>query len=213
MKTIPRPIKIIVSIIAFTGILALAGLCRAETPDEMRSDLNLWQATPRVHDETVLGKLGSFIGGSGITQATNYAFAPYFTYAPSAPKGRQWGGGMLVIYNVNDFLGAGIGGDFLGQFTLVSGNVQLKVDTRPLSFLGGYATNIVVTPFGLVGAGTPFSGTSQSVIGIADVGGNVAFGHWLGGTFGTGVAWGTWTGAGQYSGERYHVFLDWKKGF
>lgn len=155
----------------------------------------------------------SDITTSGIEDATNYSFEPYATYAPSAPHNRQWGGGMLAIYNVNNYLGAGIGADYLGQFTMVSGNIQLKVDTTPLAFLGGFATNIVVTPFALAGVGTPLGGSSSGPISITDVGGAVSFGHLWGGRFNTGLAWGQWSNAGLYSGTRYHLFAGWKYGF
>src|ERR1035437_3494061 len=145
-----------------------------------------------------------------VKSATNYAIAPYLTYANKAPT--KIGGGILAIYNVNNYVGAGMGVDWLGGFRMVNGNIQLKVDTKPLSFIGW--TNIVVTPFVLVGIGTPFSNTGGGGVStIEDVGAYVQFGHFLGGRFLVGAAYGQWTGVGPYSVQRDHGFLGWKKGF
>lgn len=165
-----------------------------------------------------LGQVWSAFTASSIMQATNYAIAPYATYAPKAPE--KVGGGILAIYNVNDYVGAALGVDYLGSFSLVSGNVTLKADTQPLktitwlSWAPDMVRNVTVTPFSLLGVGTPLGGTSgQGAATIWDVGGMVKFGHLFGGRFGAGATWGEWMNAGAYSGHRYHAFVDWQKGF
>jgi hypothetical protein len=170
-----------------------------------------------------LGNLWTAIDSSAILQATNWAVAPYATYAPSAVD--KIGGGVLAIYNVPQLsgnlgsVGAALGADWLGSWSLVSGNITIQTDTRPLAhitWLSGapaWVTNIVVTPFALVGVGTPMSGGTQGAATIWDTGAQIKFGHWLGGNFGTGITWGEWMNAGKESGHRYHFFLSYQKGF
>jgi hypothetical protein len=151
---------------------------------------------------------------SGLSTATNYAAEPYLTYAPSAPTGNQVGGGIFVAYNVSSYLGTGLGFDYLGQFSLVSANLQIKVATHPLAFLGAsWATNVAVAPFALVGVGTPLSGAGNGAIAVTDAGAYVQYGTWGGGKFNIGTCVGKWSNAGSYSGTRYHFFIGWSKGF
>lgn len=153
------------------------------------------------------------INTSGLTTATNYAIEPYLTYAPSAPSGNQIGGGIFAAYNVSKLIGTGLAVDYLGQFSLVSAQVQLKVPMHPFAFLGSaWATNLVVAPFALAGVGTPLSG-GNGAIAVTDAGAYVQFGHLWGGQFNTGAAVGKWANAGDYSGTRYHFFAGWSKGF
>lgn len=198
--------------IQFFGLLALAaGLftatANAQTNDAPNTNL-LSVATGKT--------LVDAVKGSGILSATNYAVEPYATYMPSAPKGTQWGGGILAIYNVNQYVGAGLGVDYLGQFSIVSGDCTLKYPIH----LGQYAgkifsglSNFTVTPFALAGIGKPLTGSSSGISVIADAGFYTQFGHWLGGDFNTGFCYGKWINAGDYSGARYHIFAGWSKGF
>ena len=141
--------------------------------------------------------------------ATNYAIAPYATYAPKAPT--KIGGGILGIYNVNNYVGAGLGLDWLGGFSMVSGNIQLKLPINAGQFISGW-TNLTVTPFVLGGIGAPFSGGSGASL-IEDAGAYAQFGHLWGGQFVIGASYGKWLGSGPYDVTRYHGFLGWKKGF
>lgn len=160
---------------------------------------------------------------------TNYAIEPYGTYAPSAPKGSsKFGGGILGLYDFNQNAGAGIGIDWLGQFSLVSGNLELKAPfhlSTVLPFLEDASNpdfirtvgSAVITPFALGGVGTPYSGNGHfngSAMVIADVGGAITFAHLWGGQFNAGLAWGQWAGSGPYGGvKRYHLFVGFQKGF
>lgn len=147
-----------------------------------------------------------------IASATNYSFSPYATYAPHSPK--KWGGGILAVYNVNNYVGVGAGVDYLGQFSLVSANVQLKMDIHPLAFIG--ATNFISTPFVLAGVGTPFSGTSTAptAIAISDAGMNLSIADiYKGWILGVAGAYGRWDNAGPYTGERYHGAITLRHGF
>jgi len=157
----------------------------------------------------------SGIKSSGLLDATNYAFEPYMTYAPKAPT--KVGGGILAIYNLNNYVGAGFGVDYLGQFSLVSGNLSLKYPIalgQQLFPTNSYLYSLKVVPFVLGGLGTPLGGTGGSGIStIADAGAYFQFGELYGGKFNVGACYGQWTGAGAYSGERYHIFVGWSKGF
>jgi hypothetical protein len=153
------------------------------------------------------------LAASGLATATNYAVEPYLTYAPNAPSANRIGGGILVVYNVSQFVGAGIGADYLGQFSLVSANMSIKLPLHPFTFLGGSWTNVALVPFALAGVGTPLSGTSAGFAAITDTGAYISFGHLWGGDFNAGACYGRWDNAGAYSGPRYHFFLGWSKGF
>jgi len=178
-----------------------------------------------------LGNVVTAVENSALLNSTNYAFAPYLTYAPSAPAGNKIGGGLLAIYNVPSLnttyaatngsagVGAALGLDYLGQFSLVSGNATVHVDTHPLAHIGLLSwlpadiKNVTITQFALVGLGQPLSGGGQGAATIWDIGEAAKFGHWLGGNFGVGFTWGEWMNAGAYSGHRYHLFVEWQKGF
>jgi hypothetical protein len=169
-------------------------------------------AAPSIADG--LAEIYDALATSGLTTATNYAAEPYLTYAPHAPSGNQVGGGALLIYNVNSFVGTGLGVDYLGQFSLVSANLTLRAPTHPFAFTGvSWATNIAVVPFALAGVGTPLSGSGSGAIAVTDAGAYVSFGHLWGGRFNTGACYGRWDNAGSFTGPRYHFFVGWSKGF
>lgn len=191
---------LIVSVIAVTSCLPL--IAQTNTPPETNAP-----------SSGLLSGIWEGIQSSGLLKATNYAIEPYATYAPSAPKGQQFGGGLFIAYNLNNYVSTGLGVDYLGQFTMASADVQLKYATHPFSSLGGALTNIAVVPFGLVGAGHPLGGASSGVVAITDVGAYIGFGHLWGGQFNVGGAYGRWDNAGVYSGNRYHAFMGWSRGF
>ena len=159
--------------------------------------------------------------------ATNYSFEPYYgTYAPkSAPKHN--GGGILAVYNVNNYVGLGIGADELGRFNMLSVNATLQVPTQPLLFISNFSgvTNGLIsviansywTPFELMGGGKSLTdvGNVSSSYGtvIQDTGMYVQFSHVLKGQLNVGGCYGQWDNAGEYSGKRYHFFFGWSKGF
>ena len=158
-----------------------------------------------------LEEIGQAIEGINLSSLTNYSFDPYVTLAPKAPAGNRVGGGLLAVYNVNDYVGAGLGVDYLGQFSLVSCDATLKLPTHPLSWTGwSWATNLVVTPFVLGGIGTPLGGASGSgAAAVEDLGGYVEYGHLWGGRFDAGACNGQWNNAGAYGVKRYHLFVGW----
>lgn len=200
----------------FTNVIALPGGGEQITISTNPNPTTAAMTAPSVWGG--LNEIASAVGASGLLQATNYSFEPYLTYAPKLPT--KYGGGVLVVYNMNKFVGLGIGADYLGQLSLVSVNATLKVPIAvgqyyPSSWpLASTLTNVIVTPFALQGVATPMSGTTGgTAITIEDTGGYIQFGHLLGGRFNTGVAYGQWNNAGIYSGKRYHIFAGWSKGF
>jgi hypothetical protein len=154
---------------------------------------------------------------------TNLSVDPYATYAPSAPKGSsKFGGGLFAAYNFNQFAGAGIGMDWLGEFSIVSGNIQLQAPFHLATVIPAagklpFLQNVTISPFAIVGLGTPYSGNGHfngSPMAITDVGGYVGFGHLWNGQFNAGVAWGKWVGQGPYGGvTRYHLFAGYMRQF
>jgi len=161
-----------------------------------------------------LTEIWNAVETTGLTTATNYAVEPYLTYANNAPSGSKIGGGLFLCYNVSQYIGTGLGFDYLGQWSLVSANVQLKVATHPFASLGtSWATNLVVAPFVIGGLGTALSGGISGAIAVTDMGAYVEFGNLWGGKFNLGAAYGRWDNAGIYSGPREHFFGGWSKGF
>lgn len=148
-----------------------------------------------------------------LENATNYAIAPYASYGLNNHK---IGGGVLALYNFNNFVGAGIGADYMGSFSLVSGNVQLKLPLKPLAFTKWtWAQNLSMTPFAYTGIGTPMGGSGVNNGGISThIGGGdyFQFGHFLGGKFNIGGAYITRSGAGAYSGKYINAVFAWSKG-
>lgn len=159
------------------------------------------------------------VESSGILKATNWAFEPYLTYAPKLAAGNHVGGGILALYDLNKYASAGLGVDYLGQFSLVSGNASLKLPINVGVYAQEYVpflhlpTNLVVTPFVLAGVGTSLSGGAPSVSTIEDTGAYFQFGNLFGGKFNIGACYGQWNNAGDYSGKRYHAFAGWSRGF
>lgn len=163
-----------------------------------------------------LSQIWEAVKTTGLATATNYAVEPYLTYAPNAPKSDRIGGGLFLAYNVNNYVGTGLGIDYLGEFSLVSANVQLKLPIRPfksLTLFNGALTNIAVCPFALAGVGKSFTSGADGAIAITDAGAYIGFGHLWGGQFNVGGCYGRWDNAGIYSGPRAHLFVGWSKGF
>jgi hypothetical protein len=153
---------------------------------------------------------------SGLLNATNWAFVPYATYAPNTKKGDLWGAGALVAYNINPYVGAGFGVDYLGRFSLLSANVSFKYAMpfgKYISSSHPVIKDIELVPFALAGIGRPMGGTDEGVATLQDVGAFFEVGKFADGKFAVGGCWGQWQNAGDYSGTRYHFFLGWSKNF
>ena len=158
-------------------------------------------------NQTTLDQIIKLVGSP-----TNYAIEPYLTYAPSAKT--KVGGGALMAYNFNPYGGLGLGVEWLGKFSLVSGNVTLSLPFHPLPSL---FPTVQMTPFVLGGVATAYSGAGKfngQASSVSDVGDYINFGRLWGGQFDVGVCYGQWSNVGpDYGGNRYHFFLGWHKGF
>lgn len=149
--------------------------------------------------------------GQTLEGITNFAVAPYFTYAKDAPK--HFGGGLLGVYNVNNNLGLGTGVDWLGEFSMVNANVSLKLPIHPFGFIGHPEWSL--SPFGLVGFGTPLSGAEKANGTLSTIEGAGAFFDFIKGKKwhgGAGYEYSNWDGAGKFSGKRHHFFLEFSRG-
>src|ERR1022692_4814946 len=150
MKSIRR----IEIILGLAGTLALPAFGQVNT-----------NSTPVTTDmPTFLGDVWNVAMGQGMT---NLSVTTYGTYTPSV---KQWGGGLVLTRNLplgrGVSTGVGIGMDYYASnFYALNGQVGLQADIRPLSSFGGFATNIVVTPFSFIGLGTPFGSGSGTASG------------------------------------------------
>jgi len=155
------------------------------------------------------------IAGEGMT---NLSASVYGTYTPAL---KEWGGGFALDRNIplggGVSTSVGIGLDYYDdQFYSVAGQLSLQAAIRPLAGFGGWATNIVVTPFGRVGLGTPFgdgSINSGSLETIEAVGANIHLVKLFGGHLGAFGMYGTRTGLGDASGTFYGGGINWCKRF
>lgn len=168
------------------------------------------------NSESALGLIGRGILSLALgvidKTPTNFAIAPYATYAVDAKK---FGGGIAGVYNVNNYFGAVVAVDYIGgQFLGVSGGIQIQMLIHPLSSFG--VTNFSLTPFAISAVGTSLQGGgggNGAVQTIETAGLDAHFGHLWGGQFLVGGAYGTRSGAGAYSGGYINAFIGWKKGF
>ena len=159
-------------------------------------------------NQTTLDEVLAKFGGT----PTNYALVPYMTYAPKAKT--KIGGGAEVAYNFNQYVGMSLALDWLGQFSLVSGNVTLGLPFHPAA---SFFPNLITTPFIQAGVATAYSGAGKfngNASTTTEIGDYIKFGHLWKGQFLAGAAWGQWSNVGPaYGGTRYHIFFGWSKGF
>ena len=145
---------------------------------------------------TVWTDLESAVGA--IASATNIIIGPYAVYG--LDRANTWSGGLGAMYNIGGAIGSpsvglGVALDYDGQskdFSVFSGEVTLKLPTRPFAATKGWLTNMIVTPFVLAGVGTPMTGTacsSSGVITTMGTGAAVSLCQVLGGQFGVQAAY------------------------
>jgi hypothetical protein len=220
-------------LVPMLALAAATAVIAFSPPAEAQTNTNTTTISTNTASQDILGLLGlsstivNTLEASGITAATNWAVAPYLTYSSAAAN--HVGGGFLASYNfpaltgTNGSVGAALGADWLGNWSLVSANVTLKLETHPLnigllSFLpANLTTNLAGQPLAVLGVGAPMSGSSGAAT-LWDVGYNLELGKylvaegmptWLNG-FGLGGTWGEWENAGKESGHREHFFIDYK---
>jgi hypothetical protein len=146
-----------------------------------------------------------------LRSATNYAAIPYGDYFENNHK---IGGGLLVEYNFNEYVGSGLGLDYAGQFYAMSGNLTFNYSIQPFKNSSHpFLKNIMLTSFGLAGAGTPLAGAGSDNSGLMTVEGageGVRLCSWGSNeenSFGLGYAGQIRQNAGAYSGLAHTLFL------
>ena len=197
--------KIIASLAIITALFVAASAHAQPVTISTNASGGITYTTNAVQ-QTTLDKIISLVGSP-----TNYAIEPYFTYAPKAPS--KVGGGVLAVLDVNQYVGLALGVDYLGQLSLVSGNVTLSLPYHPFP---KQFPNLLLTPFVLGGVGQAYSGAGNfngAAATILDAGAAFKFGHLFGGQFNIGGSYGAWNGIGSYDVKRYHVFAGWEYGF
>lgn len=148
---------------------------------------------------------------------TNIAVNPYATYAPKSPHAKI-GGGIFTVVNLNPQstsvqVGAGLGLDWLGQFSLVSADMSFQLPFHPLP---NEFPNFQVAPAQILGVATAYSGDGKfngNVSAVTDTGFYFKFGHLWKGEFDAGIFWGKWVGTGPYDVSRYHASVGYAFGF
>lgn len=143
---------------------------------------------------------------SGAAFSTNWTFVGYFSLADSDKGVRRLGSGALAIYELTPYVGTAIGLDYLESFSLLSGNVELKVPIR--------AGPVVVTPFLVAGMGMGIGAATGGSV-IAGGGAAVTVYRWKedGGSLNLGYAAVNWSDAGDYSGLRHQIFAAFRVRF
>ena len=150
-------IKKLLTIIGLTCMLASASI--AQTNTAPASTASFPQA------ESLIDQSVAALTLSKILTVTNWALEPYLTYAPNLKaNSSKVGGGALAVYNINNYVGAAVGVDYLGQFSLLSANATLKYEIPVSQYISlpKPINNLALTPFVLGGIGTPFGGGSAS---------------------------------------------------
>ena len=168
--------------------------------------------------------LGNVLGDLGLSSnPTNYAAAVFFGKKTS---GKQVSAGLVVIENVNNYVGVAAGVDHLwyggksGSANIVAGGVSLRLPLHPLSFLSSTTNSwfrtFTATPFDIAMVGTPINGTGNSDGGLAAInraGVNLDIYNLKGFILAGSVDSGTRTGSGGYNGTWIDGSINVRKGF
>ena len=194
--------KLTVSILLAVSLLALPAFSQTNTPPAMSTN-----------DVTTVPQFFSDIWNLTFAPGlTNLSVAVLGTYTPSV---KEWGGEVAVIRNIpiGGAVGAGLGMglDYYGG-DLYGLNIQtsVKATMTPLSSFGTWGKSILVTPFGAVALGTPFSGSNDNgdLETIAMTGAAVRLAKVFGADFELLGVYGTRAGVGDISGVFYGGGLD-----
>lgn len=157
-----------------------------------------------------------------VTDPTNYAAAVFYG---RSLKGNQSAAGLVVIENVNDYIGVAAGIDTLwgggkeNSANIVAGGFSLKDSTHPLKFLSSdtnsWFQTFTATPFAIALVGTPINGTSNDggLAAINRAGVNLDLFAVKRLQFGLGIDYGNRTGAGNYNGNWVDVDFNGRLGF
>lgn len=130
-----------------------------------------------------MGSVWNTLIGQGLT---NLDVAIAGTYTPST---KYWGEEVVLTRNIpiGNGVAAGIsvGYDHFGRTSYaLEGGVMISAALRPFATFGGWATNVVTTPFGFTYLGTPFAGQASALETVAGLGYSVHLFRWAGADWG-----------------------------
>ena len=146
-------------ITALLATIALPAIAQTNAPPATNAPPPA--ATNTISLRQFAGDIYNFTLGDGLT---NLHVAFIETYTPSLKK---WGSAVVVGRNLaigDTGLSAGlsVGVDAYDKnFYALNGQISLQADITPLSTLGSWGTNIVLSPVAYMGSGTPFGGQSS----------------------------------------------------
>ena len=221
--------SIVIALIGVAALLAVGFTTQAQTntPSPAVVTINasggITTTTNPVPND-IYDNIGAVLGNLGLSShPSNYAAAVFMGHSMS---GNQLSAGLLIIENVNNYVGVSAGIDHLwfggktGSANVVAGGVTLKAPSHPLSFLSSdtnsWTHKFVATPFVIAMVGTPINGTGSSDGGLASItraGVNLDLLNIKGWELGLGGDYGKRTGAGNYSGNWADLSLNIRKGF
>ena len=161
--------------------------------------------------------LEQILGVFGGQAPTNITAGPFAT---ANTKGKDWGYGITVAYNLINNVAFGLTVDSIpNTFTLFSGQVTLQLPVYPFGWTHNQSlTNWFVVPFVFSQLGSALGNVSQGntgsgVILVTGTGINIPIITVLGGQFSLAGWYENLTGAGQYSGNRLGICPNWHKSF
>ena len=154
-------------------------------------------------------------GFTSLTNVTGVGFGEYCL----GPK--RIGGGLFVTDWMNQYVGAGIGMEYIGAFYGLNVNLALEVPTQPfqkLTWAPTWVQTISVTPNAIAALETPLAGGGNSNGGVGTLAGggaSIGFASWqkmfgvikLPGSCGAGYDYLNRTGAGKYDGGNHTGFF------
>jgi hypothetical protein len=151
-----------------------------------------------------------------VENVTNVGAFVYGSYSPASGKTKeQFGGGLMVFYDMTKYVGAGAGVDYWGQnWEMVSANIKLQLPTHPLASYG--LPGFTMTPLVIAGVGTPMNaslGSGGSAVTREGVGVDFGVFRLAGGEVNVGLLYEVWQGTTTAGRDIYHVWLGWSKGF
>lgn len=127
------------------------------------------------------------------TSASNYTAVVYASHFDSNNK---FGGGVMLLYNIGDYVSAGLGSDYAGEWRMFSGTVNVHKTWNLNSKLS-------LDTYGIVAAGTSVGGAGTSNGSLATgEGGGAHFNYRINDKWSAGLGGGyiQRQGCGEFSG-------------
>ena len=131
--------------LTLTGLVGLVGLIGLTAVGQTNTEVMATNLTTVTVPEFIT-QIWNTTFGAGLT---NLSVTTYGTYTPSI---KSYGAGVVVTRNIplgNSGFGTGIGlglDYYKDGLYALNAQVSLQADMKPLSALGGFLTNVIVTP-------------------------------------------------------------------